>query len=84
MKQTPKESAKRAFETGIYRASWRSSGLGLNNAFSTTLVVRTAFRPSLSKASVIDSDFANTRKRAYSPLGMATGCVTLPRGWHIA
>lgn len=67
--QTPKESAKRAFER-IYRASWRSSGLGLNNAFSTILVVRTFGL--LVEASVIDSDFANTKKRAYSPLGMAT------------
>jgi hypothetical protein len=67
--QTPRESARRAFEK-IYRASWRSSGLGLNNAFSTTLVVRTFGL--LVEASVLDSDFADTRKRPFSPIGTVT------------
>jgi hypothetical protein len=67
--QKPKQAAKRAFGK-IYRASWRSSGLGLNNAFSTVLVLRTFGL--LVEASVIDSNFANTTKRAYSPLGTVT------------
>ena len=65
----PSESAKRAFQR-IYNASWRSSGLGLNNSFSTVLVIR-AFGL-LVEAGVIDSAFARTKKRRYKPLGKAT------------
>lgn len=65
----PQKSAKRAFER-IYNASWRSSGLGLNNAFSTVLVLRTFGL--LVKSSVIESSFADNRKRSYSPLGRVT------------
>jgi hypothetical protein len=68
-RENPQESAKRAFQR-IYNASWRSSGLGLNNAFSTVLVIRTFGL--LVDASVLDSDFADTRKRNYNPLGKVT------------
>ena len=67
--QTPKESAKRAFEK-IYRASWRSSGLGLNNAFSTVVVLRTFGL--LVDANVMDPDFADTKKRRFNPIGTVT------------
>ena len=36
--EKPQDSARRAFQR-IFNASWRSSGLGLNNAFSTVLVI---------------------------------------------
>jgi hypothetical protein len=65
----PRASARRAFER-IYNASWRSSGLGLNNAFSTVLVLRTFGL--LVEASVIDPTFADDRKRRYNPLGKVT------------
>ncbi|HTC92499.1 MAG TPA: ATP-binding protein [Terriglobales bacterium] len=67
--EDPKEQAKRAFER-VFNASWRSSGLGLNNAFSTVLVIRTFGL--LVDAGVIDSDFAYTKKRRYNPLGNVT------------
>src|SRR5947208_11164162 len=50
-----KESAERAF-LRIFRASWRTAGLGLNNAFSTVLVIR-AFGM-LVEAGVIEKGFA--------------------------
>jgi hypothetical protein len=61
-----KESAKRAF-LRIFRASWRTAGLGLNNAFSTVLVIR-AFGM-LVEAGVIEKGFASTELRPYTPLG---------------
>jgi len=65
----PKESTKRAFQK-VYNASWRSSGLGLNNAFSTVLVLRTFGL--LVEASVLDPTFATSKKRNYNPLGRVT------------
>lgn len=67
--ENPTESAKRAFQR-IYNASWRSSGLGLNNAFSTVLVIRTFGL--LVEADVLEATFADTKKRNYSPLGRVT------------
>src|SRR5260370_40492913 len=65
----PRVSARRAFER-IYNASWRSSGLGLNNAFSTVLVLRPFGL--LVEPSVIDPTFADASKRRYNPLWKVT------------
>src|SRR5216684_635539 len=64
-----KIQAKRAFQR-IFNASWRSSGLGLNNAFSTVLVIRTFGL--LVEAGAIGSRFSITKKRRYTPLGKVT------------
>jgi len=63
------EAARRAFER-IFGASWRSSGLGLNNAFSTVLVLRTFGL--LVQADILRPDFAHSKARRYTPLGKAT------------
>jgi hypothetical protein len=67
--ENAKKAAKRAFQK-IYNASWRSSGLGLNNAFSTVLVVRTFGL--LVEAGILEAGFAKTKKRSYTPLGEVT------------
>lgn len=70
------KSAQRAFQR-IYNASWRSSGLGLNNAFSTVLVIRSFGL--LVEAGVLDSTFALTKRRNFSPLGRVT--LSAIAGW---
>ncbi|HZM06593.1 MAG TPA: ATP-binding protein [Candidatus Saccharimonadales bacterium] len=67
--ESTKKAAKRAFQR-IYNASWRSSGLGLNNAFSTTMVIRTFGL--LVEAGILAPSLAATQKRNYSPLGRVT------------
>src|ERR1700710_461465 len=47
--------AKRAFDK-IYNASWKSSGLGLNNAFSSVMVIRTFGL--LVEAGILEPTFA--------------------------
>ncbi|HWX22458.1 MAG TPA: ATP-binding protein [Candidatus Binatia bacterium] len=62
----PNERARRAF-LRIFRASWKSAGLGLNNAFSTVLVIRTFGM--LVQTGILEKRFGSTQLRRYKPLG---------------